>query len=212
MCLALALILAYGLFESLWTERWFTIPELKQAQSKIATIPRSIGLWEGEDQELDPQQIRQGDIRASLLRIYTDSTTGAQVNVLIVAGRSGPITVHAPEVCLGGTGFTLKTPAQRTDLSDEDSFWRGEFDKTDGPIPEKIEMFWSWNPGRGWLAVTRPRWTFARERYLYKLYVSRRVSGQDKPASSAGEDEGPIPGFLRQFLPEVQKALFSSEE
>ncbi len=105
------LVLAYGLVEGYWTDRWSLSTELEQAPGRLAAIPRDVGEWQSEDSELDPRQARQGDIRGSLLRRYSNRRTGELLNVLLVCGRSGPIAVHSPEVCLGGSGFQLSKPS-----------------------------------------------------------------------------------------------------
>jgi hypothetical protein len=213
--LAILLVLSYGVVEGLWTDRWFPNKELQEAQEKFARIPKTFGTWVSEDKEVPERQLRQGEIHASLFRLYIDTESGTRLSVMLLAGRPGPISVHSPEVCLGGRGFALVRPAARNDVPMSDArctYWHGEF-KLEHPVnPEDVEMYWSWNPGTGWQAANRPRMEFARNRYLYKLYVSRALplsgtrgneTGKDTP-----EDKGPIPAFLQQFLPEVESILF----
>jgi hypothetical protein len=210
LTVAIVLVAAYGVAEALWSERWFPTAALRQAKERFDAIPRTIGPWVGEDRELDDRQAQVGEIKASLVRHYTNTETGASVNVLLVAGRSGPICVHTPEVCLGGGGWALTAPATRAKVEAAGGtadFWHATFRKGAATVPEDMEVYWAWNPGAGWQAARSPRLEFLRQRALFKVYVSRSVSGL---ASREGE-ESPIPGFLQGFLPEVERAVFAAQ-
>jgi hypothetical protein len=215
---AVLLLLAYGLADGYWTDRWSLSRELAEAPARLAAVPLRVGDWEGEESELDPRQARQGEIKGSILRRYTNRATGEALSVLLVCGRPGPIAVHSPEVCLGGAGFELQREEERRGvsgpgLSGEDSFWEGRFHKPAEAVPEVIDVDWSWNAGAGWKAVKNPRLFFARQRVLYKLYVTRAVARPDAApgAGAAGEARGPSREFLTVFLPEVDRALFPGQ-
>lgn len=215
------LLLAYGLVEGYWTDRWSISPELAQAPEKLRDIPLTIGPWVGEETELDPRQARQGRIQGSLLRRYTHSGNGEMLNLLIVCGRPGPITVHGPEVCLGASGYTLVRPEQQKSINspgreDRDTFWVGRFQRSRAALTEVMEVTWSWNATGDWQAVRNPRLYFAPQRVLYKLYISRLVSSSDSPSTEEPVIEGekprdPTDEFLKLLLPEVQRALFPGQ-
>jgi hypothetical protein len=216
---AAVLLLAYGLAEGYWTNRWSLPPQLAEAPERLAAIPRQVGEWQGEDAELDPRQIKQGNIHAALLRRYTSRVTGETLSVLIVCGRPGPITVHSPEVCLGGAGFELEQPEKLKEitgpgLSGDDTFWAGRFHKPGAAVPEVMELHWSWNARGDWQAVEGARLYFARERALFKLYVTRALTRPDGPGAEkaeGGDERNPSREFLAAFLPEVRRALSLSE-
>jgi hypothetical protein len=200
------LLLAYGVAEGLWTDRWGLSPELAQAAGKLDQVPKTVGLWEGQDQELEPRVVRQAELRAHLLRRYTHRQTGETLTVLLVCGRPGPVTVHGPEVCYPGAGFFPAQPRARHEVEAEGlsrpaEFWTERFEKG-GAAPEYLQLYYGWNPGTGWAAADNPRWHFARARALYKLYVVRQVPRADEPA-----EQDPVPGFLRLFVPEVDRCL-----
>jgi hypothetical protein len=213
---SVALLLTYGLAEGIWTNRWSLAPELARAPERLTAIPRVTGEWEGQEDKLDPRQARQAELRASLVRHYVRQRTGETLHVLLVCGRPGPVAVHAPEVCLGGAGFALRGKADRRTVTSPGlpagtTFWVGEFHKPGAAVPEECELYWAWNSGSGWQAVDQPRLFFARERVLYKLYVSRETPGKTpamEPAASAPTGPDPIGDFLKVFLPEVNAHLF----
>jgi hypothetical protein len=217
---SVVLLLAYGLAEGYWSDRWSLSPELALAPERLASVPLRVGEWEGEEGELDPRQARQGSIHASLLRRYTNRSTGDVLSVLLVCGRSGPIAVHSPEVCLGGSGFALQGKETRqsfpgSGLSGDDAFWVGRFHKPGAAIPEVMEVHWSWNARGDWQAVKGPRLFFARDRLLYKLYVTRAISRPDGPPSGGTEatakERNPAHELLTVFLPEAKRSLFPEE-
>jgi hypothetical protein len=214
---SIVLLLAYGLGAGYWTDRWAFSTELARAPVRLAATPLHVGEWQGTEDELNPRSIRQAELHGSLWRHYTNRRTGEVVNVLLVAGRPGPIAVHSPEVCLGGAGFEIKgrrtrQEVQIPELSGRDAFWVAQFHKPNAAIPEIIEMYWAWHGGSAWQAVENPRLYFANKRVLYKLYVTRAVvrAADSAPAvdGAGGAEQAPILGFLKVFLPEVKHCVF----
>jgi hypothetical protein len=202
----LPLLAVYGLLEGLWTDRWRLSAELEQAQARLAGLPSALGPWQGTDEELDPRQVRQAELRAHLLRRYRHRETGETVTVLAVCGRPGPVTVHSPDVCYGGAGFSPAGPRQRHAVGEAGAgstpaeFWAERYHRPGAAVPEQVQLYYSWNAGGGWVASDRPRLDFARHRALYKLYVSRQLSRPDEPA-----EQDPIPGLLRLLVPELAR-------
>lgn len=206
LTVAILLVACFGAAEALWSERWFPSPALREATDKFAAIPMTIGPWVGAAGELEERQVRQAEIKANMLRQYTNSETGQAVSVMLVAGRSGPICVHSPEVCLGSSGWSMNTAAERAKIKGDGlsaNFWHTVFRKGEA-VPEEMEIYWAWNTGKGWQAAASPRWEYIQDRVLYKVYVSRNVSGN----TIRDDEESPIPGFLQRFLPEVDRAVF----
>jgi hypothetical protein len=202
--LALPVLLAYGVTEGLWTDRWGPSPELQQSVPRLAQVPAEVGPWESIDDPLEARHVAKAELHAHLRRRYVNRQTGEELTVLLVCGRPGPIAAHSPEVCFGGAGFDLaeRRAVPVAGVAGRADFWAGRFDKTAG-VPESLQVYWAWNTGDGWQAVTDPRWSFAGRRALYKLYVVRPMTRPDEPA-----EKGPIPGFLGVFLPEVNRCLF----
>jgi hypothetical protein len=212
----LVALLGYGLVEGYWTQRWVVSEDLATASDRFRQVPLRIAEWDGEEEELDTRQAKQGEIHASLVRRYKSRQTGETLRVLLVCGRAGPIAAHGPEVCLGGSGFVLAASgARRTEL-EEHAMWRGVFHRPGNVIAEEVELFWAWNAQGVWEAPDRPRLHFARQRVLYKLYVSRpqfRNEAQDSLGLAPGsEPSSTVPGFLSNFVPELQRCLYPSAE
>src|SRR5205823_11374713 len=54
--MALPLVIAFGVAEGQWTDRWSMSDEIEQASARLRSIPTTAGEWEGTDEELDPRQ------------------------------------------------------------------------------------------------------------------------------------------------------------
>lgn len=207
LLVAIPLIVSFGIGEGYWSNRWGTSREVEQAAARLDGVPLTVGDWEGEAAELDPRQLRLGEIKGSLVRRYVNRRTGAALTVLIVCGRPGPISVHTPDVCYGGAGYgmtdaPIKAPVTPAPAGPAE-FWTARFIKTEAASPDPLRINWGWNEGKGWTAAESPRMQFARAPVLFKLYVVRPLSAADEsPEKDAGL------AFLGQFLPEVERAIF----
>lgn len=200
--IALALLVPYGIAEGLWTNRWQLSDAVAHAVARLDGVPRVLGAWEGHDQTLDPRQVAVAEISGYVSRRYVQRTTGAEVSILLVCGRTGPTALHSPDICYAGAGYTpVSAPTRHAE--GPASFWVGEFRKP-GPTPEPLRIYWAWTGAGAWQAATNPRLQLAHHPALYKLYVIQSVPRADAPAA-----DDPGRDFLRSFLPALAQALFS---
>jgi hypothetical protein len=204
---ALPLVLAFGVGEGMWTNRWGWSEEAERAAARLADLPRAVGAWEGHDEKLDPREVAQAKMTGYLLRRFVHRRTGAALTVLLVCGRPGPVAVHTPDVCFPGAGYGLTRKAERHSVSADGlaqpaEFWVAGFEK-EGAVSEPLRVFWAWNAAGDWVAPDNPRFQFARSSALYKLYVIRPLTRADEPP-----EKDPSTDFLRAFLPEAQRCLF----
>lgn len=198
---ALAALLAYGWAEGMWTGRWQPTGAGRRAATKLKDVPRQIGVWEGSDGEFDERQVALAELDGYLYRIYANANDGQQVQVLVVCGRPGPISVHTPDVCYRGLGFTtVARPIRKSLMKSEDGAdarcWTAEFQRPATGGKEYLRIAWTWFADGGWHAADQPRFEFARESTLFKVYLIHPVSKPDTPW-----DEDPIPHFAKQLLP-----------
>ena len=108
--LAVAVALVGGTLHGRWTDRWRLAHDLQESVDRIARLPQSIGTWTGEDlpqTEGHRETLLENGFVAWAERVYTDSVTGAQVNILLISGRPGPIATHTPEDCYSGAGYAV---------------------------------------------------------------------------------------------------------
>ena len=194
--LALTFVVAAGVAHGVWTGRWGGRESLDEPLARLARVPASFGDWEGQDQALDERQRVRAGIEGYVLRRYRNRHTGAQVMVLLVCGRVGPIAVHTPDVCYEGAGYT-RTGDVEGHAAGDAAFQVATFREENVPVPSRLRVYWSWSDGGAWRAPRFPRWAFARSPALFKLYVVRRTLRAD--------DADPVPGFLPDLLAQLSE-------
>jgi hypothetical protein len=198
---AVALLATTGVVHGLRTQRWGVGSDVTAAVGRLSKVPLVVGsgkdAWKGVDVPMDADQLRIAQADGHLSRIYTNELTGDKVSLLILCGRSGPLSVHTPNVCYTASGYeeTQSEPATvgaagcRTDLY-----------RKAGATP--LRVFWTWSDGGAWSAPENPRWTFARSAHLYKMYLvhplTRPEEGPDKDAAAR---------FLKVLLPSLDQGL-----
>jgi hypothetical protein len=209
---ALSLILGSGFVSGLWTNRWGSSQELKTAADRLQHVPTAFGDWTGQAMVLDPQEVRDSDIEGYLAWRYVNRIDGGNVLVLLICGLPGPVAVHTPDVCYPGAGYEQSGPIVTESLDFGRSGDVAELntalfrkDRASASLPLRVS--WSWNAKGRWRVPANPRLSFAPNASLYKLYVVREMQSTDDQHE---KESSRI--FLRQFLPELQKALFAGSK
>jgi Protein of unknown function (DUF3485) len=197
---AAGLLVVAAVTHGLRTDRWGPPGDLVAAAAQLEHLPLKIGGWEGAPLEVDARQIAAAQVAGHLSRRYVHRSTGAEVSILILCGRPGPVSVHTPDVCYGGAGYQAG-PIEKRQLARGDTTWTALFTKS-GPAPDWLRINWTWNDGSGWQAADTPRVSFARSKLAYKLYVVRRCARPDEPLEG-----DPSLDFLTLLLPELQSCL-----
>lgn len=209
--LSLAVLLAYSWAEGVWTGRWQPADTARLAAAKLKDVPMIIGAWQGTDGDFDERQIAVGELDGYLHRVYTNVNNGQQVQILVVCGRPGPISVHTPDVCYRGLGFTtLSRPLRKILAKDEEgtdaTCWTADFQRPTMGGKEYLRIAWTWFAAGAWHAADRPRLEFAREPVLFKTYLIHGLSKLDTPW-----DDDPLPQFSQQLLPVLASYLVESQ-
>jgi hypothetical protein len=196
------ILLGTGIVHGLWTDRWTTSVEPEAIAAKLARVPETIGEWHSHPLEIGPREREIASIAEYVGRVYINSRTKSRVQVFLVCGRPGPISVHTPDVCFEGAGFRMTAePAKYTlEFSPPDEFWQVTFLRDNPDGQDRVRVFWAWNSDGHWKAPENPRWTFARFKALYKLYVIH-----DLPRPGFPIEKDPSLDLLRVLLPELQK-------
>jgi hypothetical protein len=205
---AFTLIVAAGLLNGMWTNRWSVSRELEAAEARVKDVPPTFGDWEGHDLNLDPATMAEIGIDAFVYRGYvrrgSDGKDWAQI--LLVCGRAGPVCVHTPDVCFPSAGFRMgdkKQVAIGAGRGKRAEFETATFVRKGGPgAAMPLRVSWAWSADGAWQAPDNPRWTFGRRPALYKLYIIQPAAGP-----SAGKDAGPE--FVQDLLTELDRRLFA---
>jgi hypothetical protein len=204
LLLVAALLIADGIDYGLWTNRWRSPEELVQAVARVEHAPVKVGDWHGEaGTPLSEREIQMAGFSGNVVRTYRNRITGQSISVMLACGRSGPLSVHTPDICYRGAGYeVMRTITKRDETDAEAKLWQAYFAKADGLSPTELRVVWAWNSSGSWLAPDNPRFSFAGAPALYKLYVIQEMVPGDRNADEACAE------FLRQFLPALNKELF----
>jgi hypothetical protein len=202
----MAVVIASGVVDGAWTQRWQTSAALETAAGKLQGLPERVGCWQARPADLDRDALDMAGAKSWWVRRFTNERTGSSVLVILLCGRAGPLSVHKPETCYTSAGYTLTTaPVRYTIRADSEAapaeFWTGVFKKPEVG-GQQLRIFWSWYGGESWRAADNLRWTFAQLPALYKLYVIRETTGQPGRL-----DDDPAAAFLRLLLPELSRTL-----
>jgi hypothetical protein len=207
----LAVLVAGGVAHGLWTDRWRAPVELERAREVLAALPDDIGSWKGEAYEQDAESLALAGAVAHYSRTFTDPVSGERVVAVLLAGKPTRMVVHRPEHCHRAAGYELAGQPTRCTVqasgagSDVQAELRtGSFVRDEESGPAQLRVFWTWHADKGsafWEALDNPRWTFARCRVLYKLYVIRNVAGP-MPL-----EDDPCVRLLGELLPILERAL-----
>ncbi len=198
------LILGSGVAAGVFTNRWEPAADFGPIQSRMDTVPMTLGQWTGRPTAMERDDLDVGGIRAHLAREYRDARSDRLIQVLLVAGKPGPIGVHTPDVCFQGAGYvqTSNPPPNALGASDA-RFWSAGFVKKDSAAPSRILVFWGWNDGNGWEATDHysVRLRYSLRPVLYKLYIvtELRRSGETVPDV--------LGDFPERLLPELDRIV-----
>jgi hypothetical protein len=201
---ALGLIVAVGYFQGLWTDRWQPSAALVEAVELVQALPKTIGDWEGTDlEERDERSMKRAGAAAFQLRRYENPQNETSLSVLLFCGRTGPMAVHTPEVCYGGAGYQMRDQPERITVLKEgpaEQLWTAHFYLPGSS--NHLRIYWAWaGPDRVWEAPEEPRIAFKGARALYKLYIQRPTTADEKFSAT---DDSVVP-FVRQLFAQFGK-------
>ena len=201
----LLLTAASGLIHGRLTDRWGVSADVVAAAEKLLRLPDRLGDWElKHSEELGEGVAKQLQASGAVVRTYQNLRTGETVNVVIILGASGPLSVHPPEVCFAGANFQQLSAAEVTDVKDSSGrahrFRTVRF-LTSGVEAVKVRVYYAWNTGSGWTVPDNPRLTLARYPYAYKLELMATVIETVEGSTDAGT------AFLEQCLPLIDPYL-----
>lgn len=209
-CLALvAMTLTAAGYEGWLENRWAEPVDRQLAQRRLANVPERIADWELDSSEpLEPSVVKMLRCSGYLNRIYRHRVTDERVQVAVLAGPSGPISVHTPEICYSSRDYqTVDAPRRmqvRPNDRPDEALWETTF-RENGSEGGLLRVAYGWSAGDFWKAPSQPRFTFGGEPLLYKLQLAvYQPPGAELEATDACRI------FLRDFLPVLDAALWAA--
>jgi len=205
VAIAAIMMIASGVVQGIMSERWGTSADVETAAETLKSFPTTIGVWDSSEFELSANMLKTAEVAGCLSRRYVNRVDGNTITLLIFCGRPGPISLHPPTACFPSAGLSLEAPPTRCRVSADGivaELWQGDFVKQTGGIPVRLRTFWTWHGKDAWQIPANPRVTFAREPYIFKMYITRVLEG---PGPRPAED--PCQDFIRLVITELQNVL-----
>ncbi|MDO4550615.1 MAG: exosortase-associated EpsI family protein [Planctomycetia bacterium] len=204
--MVLVLIVIGAWMEGMRTDRWWDPPQTETLKSFIAGIhnfPEKIGNWEGDlrsdRREMEEEIAKEAGAEASLSRVYTSSEAGIPISINIICGLARKVTIHTPDACFRGGGFTMEgdietmtfrypvPPVENTNnpasnssenvpiqnVMKDATFKTAIFtrESKDGTV-ERQRVFWGWKGvDSDWIAPELPRNRWSPTEPIIKLYI-----------------------------------------
>lgn len=194
--LAILAVTAGGVAHGLVTDRWGVPVRVTEIASRVRSLPAVIGTWRSTENSMDPRQLEMAGAVGAISRNYEDSVSGERVQIHLLAGRPGPISLHEPTVCFAGAGLHQIEGLTKYEVDGSAPGVKAQFSKTvfrsEQTGDRGLFTLWTWSPdGAVWRAPEHPRSAFAGTGCLFKLYViaepSRDAEGNSQlsPAAQA---------------------------
>jgi hypothetical protein len=202
-----AAVIATGAVHGIWTDRWGLADEPAASAARLDQIALSLPDWDGQVASTGKRDL--GGAVGYIHRRYVHTRTGKEVGVFLVCGQPGPVSCHTPDVCYAGSGYEVLSQVTYTPTLGPAvgaaQFKTAQFRHKRAVEQSYQRIFWGWSATGDWMAPEDPRFTFARYRALFKLYLIREMTVPDEPL-----DDDPCVDLMRQLLPELRRALFVS--
>jgi hypothetical protein len=200
-------VLVSGTAAGLRSGRWGSARAVEAAAALLDRVPLSLGPdWDVQETTLSERQVALAEIERYLARRYVHRRTGTIVSMLLVCGRPGPICVYSPETCYLAAGYVPIASAKRYAAPTGPNCWFQvrDFQKSNVATPTLQRVFSSWGHKCEWTVPIEPRFAFAGQPYLYKLYVVRQMAQKNEPI-----EEDPAIELINALMPQLQGELFS---
>ena len=208
-------VLAVGtLIEGKYSDRWGQAEseKLNEFTDRLQLVPKTIGDWEGVDEEINKEEFKASHCTGCISRNYVNRE-GQRVNVYLVSGSARHVTIHTPDWCYVGAGYEMiDDPQQYTidkvqGVEPQPEFLTTVFKKEDPLATHMIRIFWSFSDDGNWRGPRMPKPTFAGRSALYKVYLITELE-----EVGAKIESNPTLEFVRQFLPILNSVLFPQQD
>lgn len=208
--LALAVLGGVTVYEGNRWGRWGQVDtaEIEEFAARMKAIPENFGDWTSVPVQQDDSQMARAGLVAYVSREFENQKTGAKVRVLVACGRVHDVVIHTPDQCYVAAGFKAEHESHTNGVhyGERKGEFRGAlFTREEGGSQEREDILWSFSHDGEWKAPISARMEFANATALYKVYVMM-PPGQASGGMAANEH------FLKDFLPELDKVLFSKQK
>jgi len=207
IAVAVVLLIGGAIMQGKLSERWSTFPELAESAKALDKTPLDVGEWRGEEgPQLDERTKQTAGAVGAVNRRYSNTTLNETVTVDLVSGRPHDMYFHTPDRCYPAAGFERGGKQQSVKIEGIDAeFFTNTYIKSEPNGITNLRVYWAWSNDGKWTAPDDFKWKYGGNPSLYKLYVLVPVNNRDQSIDHNAATE-----FIRAFLPELQKTVFSN--
>jgi hypothetical protein len=204
-----AITLASGVIYGRLSQRWGPSRNTQEAAKKLQAVPKTFGPWQQKaTHTFDGGTLEELKCAGYIFRTYEHRLTGEEVNVAIILGPPGQISVHTPEICFSSQDYTLKGTRRQMEITHNDGakeeFWVTTFQAND-LHRRSLSVIYGWSTGGHWMAPKDPRFNYAGYPHVYKIQLVATITSDGK---TPGDD--PCQKFLAEFVPAAKNCLVES--
>lgn len=175
-----------------WSERWGKVrtEQLNQFTSRLSEVPKTIGDWEGTDEEVDEKQFARSNCDGQVSRKYENRRNGSVVSVYLVSGTGRHVTIHTPDWCYRGAGYDMDNQPIAYSIPVEGLGTNPEFRTTTFTkheatgMTDRLRIFWSFTDDGVWHGPASPKPMYGTQRALQGLL---HLQGRLAPRESRGQ-------------------------
>jgi hypothetical protein len=199
--------LASGWVHGELINRWGEADALELAAGRLGReLPPRLGPWRlVKTIELEEDAAKILRVAGHLHGMYANEQTGDSVVIAVLAGPSGPLAVHTPEICYPAAEYELAGLRHQWKVADASgqnhALWEIHANSRHSTRPN-LRVLYGWSRGGPWEAVVGPRFALAGLPVLYKLQLAGPVR-----QSQSAQERDPCEDFLSRFLEELQPRL-----
>lgn len=181
----------------------------------LKQMPLVVGPWQGKDEQLDPFIARKTGSTDYIMRRYTNTQTGAAVELLMLYGPAAEMGYHKPDACYPGAGYKLigggdARPIQlQSGQSDTSTLSQPQnhavgfkhlvFQRGEGGLADRQQVYYVWRYSDNYaLEIGQPS-VFGRLPGMFKIQVSRPLAVTES-ADGRANAANPCEDFLAQLM------------
>jgi hypothetical protein len=217
LTLAVALLATSGAVRA-W-QSWGVNEALRQGRESpfpLGTLPMTLGDWNGEARELDPEIARKTGCSDHVFRSYRNKKTGSRIDLILLYGPSLEVVKHSPIICYPDAGFTyMAQPESRVIEAGRKPFPFSSMVFTKGDDNQAVheEVYYTWGqarpgqPGIVWAPDVGIWKRLARVPGLYKVHLQRIVGPLERR-----EFGNPCEAFLTELMPWIERQYDQAEQ
>ncbi len=192
----LLLTVASALVHGRMTYRWGIPSELQEVSDAVGAIPKQLGEWKyvEDGHEMTEGVIAELGVTRYVSRIYANGQDS--VTLLLMAGKTGRLVRHTPDICYGASGNTfLKEPSPVVlDVDGESHEFRVLPIRPSSDLSGDFVVVYGFAHGGKFLSPSKPRLTYHGLPAVEKIQVLCRPDG---------DNLSEIPEHAKSFVQEV---------